>query len=253
MPRLPLISLLAIVTITGTVRALEIPLKQRAETAGGGAVVAFVDMETIFQEYPETQKAKAEYFVELSNRRQSLADLEKELADLREQLTVLRTTLHEMEEGLKTAPAAASGAAATPAAPDTPAAAPGGEAWISDSTAAATSQAAPGSLTQDLGVSPGSVSAVNESLLQREKTLAEKEKALDEARATAVKDLKQLEEKRSMQIMGKLYNALVQLADEQGITLVVDKRSILYGTGTLDLTERLRRRVRGLPDPEVER
>jgi Skp family chaperone for outer membrane proteins len=247
--------------------SLEIPLKHRAEKGGaGGGAVGFVDMEAIFQEYPETKKAKAEYFAELAKRRQVLADREKELSDLREQLSVLRTTLKEMQEGLKSAPSgAASSTAAAPggsAAGERPTA-PGGSAagerpdpaeiWTAESAAPAADEfGRPASLTRELGVSPGSVAAVNESLLQREKTLTEKEAELERARLSTVKELTAFEEDRSLQIMGKLYKALIQLAEEQGLTLVVDKRSILYGQAAMDLTERLRRRVRGLPDPEFD-
>ena len=46
--------------------------------------------------------------------------------------------------------------------------------------------------------------------------------------------------------------ALVQLAEENNISLVVDKSSILYGQAAIDLTAKLRRRVRGLPDVKEE-
>lgn len=223
--------------------ALEIPLKQRAGGGQGGTTVGFVDMEAIFQEYPETQKAKTEYFAELASKREALASLEKELVDLREQLSVLRTTLKEMQDSLKSAPESVEASTAT------------AETFTAASTAPAAAVAEamrPGSLAQDIGASPGSVAAVNESLLQREKTLQEKETALEQARLNAAKDLTEFEERRSLQIMGKLYKALIQLADEQGVTVVVDKRSILYGQAAMDLTDRLRRRVRGLPDPEFD-
>jgi Skp family chaperone for outer membrane proteins len=46
-----------------------------------------------------------------------------------------------------------------------------------------------------------------------------------------------------------LHKALVDVATERGVAVVVDKSSILYGENAVDLTEALHRKVRGLPDP----
>lgn len=234
--------LLGLAGISG--RALEIPLEQKA--GGGGTTVGFVDMEAIFQEFPETQKAKAEYYKELAKRRELLDEREKELADLREQLVILRTNLKDLEESLqkqRDADVAESTAAA--------AGEPGTEATaeVEGSTEAVPSPPVP--TPPSMGVSPESIDAVRESLLQRQKVLEEKEAALQQTRLDAARSLQQLEERRALQIFGKLYRSLVQLAEENGITLVVDKSSILYGQDAMDLTERLRRRVRGLPDVDI--
>lgn len=214
---------------TGAVVALEIPLKQQSgQSSGGGPAIGFVDMESVFQEFPETQKAKTEYYKELNTRREALAQREKELSDLKEQLAVLRSTV---EEAAKEPVQASSDTVVTPST-DT-AALPG---------------LTPGPPTP--GMSPAALAAIQESVRQREDILKEKESSLEQARKEAADALKLLEERRSLQIFGKLYTALVQIADEEGIGLVVDKSSILYGQKAQDLTEKLRRRVRGLPAEE---
>jgi Skp family chaperone for outer membrane proteins len=201
------------------VRSLEIPLKQ---SAGGGVTVGYVDMEAVFQEYPETKKAKNEYYTELTKRREVLSQKERELADLRQQLAVLRGTLSE------------SSSSAPPAGQGT-----------GSSVSTATTSAA-------MMASTSSVASVNATILDRERVLSQKEAELEQARIEAAKAVKDLEESRSLQILGKLYNALVQLADENNISLIVDKSSILYGHQAIDLTEKLRRRIRGLPDADLE-
>jgi Skp family chaperone for outer membrane proteins len=60
-------------------RALEIPLKHGGR---GGSAVAVVDMEKIFQEFPETKKARADYYAEVERRRRDLAQMEIELEEL---------------------------------------------------------------------------------------------------------------------------------------------------------------------------
>jgi len=189
------------------VSALEIPLKGGS---GGGVSVGVADMEIIFQEYPETKKAKNEYYTELSKKRADLSARENELSTLRQQLAVLRSTVGDLNQ--------------------------------------ASSAASSSTDTASTGVSTQSVTAVTESMLERERSLTDKESALEQARVDAATAIKNLEEQRSLQIFGKLYSALVQLAEEEGVSLVVDRSSVLYGHETIDLTEKLRRRVRGLPD-----
>ncbi len=229
--------------------ALEIPLKS---SAGGGISVGYVDMETVFQEYPETKKAKNEYYTELAKRRDDLAKKEQTLTALRQQIAVLQGTLME------------SGSPAVPAAPPVPPAAVPPDPMTIPSLSSLTAgpdgnsalnlsppdPAAQGQETAPLSVSSASVAAANASVLDRRRDLVQKEQELEQARIDAAKAVKDLEETRSLQILGKLYNAMVQLAEENNISLIVDKSSILYGQQAIDLTDKLSRRIRGLPDTD---
>jgi Skp family chaperone for outer membrane proteins len=178
--------------------ALEIPL----ERGGGGkkgAVVAFVDMERVYKDFPETRKAKQEYKVQLDKIKQELANKDAELDDLRQQLEVLKAARSsDISTGTATSPAS----------------------------------------MPDSGVS------------QKESQLQELESGIEQARAEAADALGVFEKKRAEQIFGKLYKSLVQLADEKGVDIVVDKASLLYGQAALDLTDLLSRRVRGLPETD---
>jgi Skp family chaperone for outer membrane proteins len=229
-------SLVLFVVVLGGASAtygLEIPLK--GASGQGGVAVGYVDMEAIFQEYPETKRAKNEYYRDLAKRREALAQRERDLEDLRQRLGVLRQTLGEGSAGpsaVSTAPAAglSTGTAPVSGLPAGAEAAPAGEPALSTA----------------------SVAAGQGDLLARERELTEKEAQLLQARTEAAKALRDFEEKRSLQILGKLYNELVKLAEESGVSLVVDKSSILYGHNAIDLTDRLRRRIRGLPETEPE-
>ncbi len=204
--------------------SLEIPLTHGAGKKG--ITVGYVDMEKIFHDYPETQKAKNEYYVELAKVRKNLSEREKELAELKEQLTVLRATLVEVDKGTST---------------------------MSDVEPSPSLQQETSDIAHsiaDMGVSSASVAAVKESLVQREQILMQEEADFEQARIEAVQELRDLEKQRSLKILGKLYKALVQLAEEKGIGLVVDKSSILFGQEAYDMTESLARRIRGLPDEQ---
>jgi Skp family chaperone for outer membrane proteins len=191
--------------------AMEIPLERGGPKASKrGLVVGFVDMDRIYQEYPETRKARKEYQEQADKMKGLLADKEAELSDLREQLSVLK--------------AAQAVSASTQA--------------VSASTAAV-------AFSTPTAFTSGNLS-------QKEGELAEQEASLTEARKSAVQALSEFERKRAAQIFGKLYKSLVQLADEKGVDVVLEKSALLYGQAGLDLTDALSRRVRGLPDDAEE-
>ncbi len=204
-------------------RSLEIPLKRGSRE---GTRVGFVDMEKIFREYPETQKARADYFKELERRRADLADKEREVTRLEGEADAWEETISPpaVSTGLFTLPPVLASSATAAAPPLSPA--PGAELALSSSTV------------------PGG----GQSLARREAEIKKRREELDAARQSAAKMLKDLEDKRSLQILGSLYKALVQVAEEKGVEMVVDKTAILYGQNAVDLTEALSRRVRGLPD-----
>ena len=256
-------ALIAAVLLSASVlRALEIPLERGSSKAHKGIVVAFVDMERIYQEFPETRKARQEYQDQAGKMKAVLTDKEAELSDLRDQLSILKSA---MAEGL---PPAVSTAAApvltTPTFSKSTSTLSSSSSTVSrsTSTAALPSQGVlpvPGAgLTVPTGSSstatapPTSSGELSASIAQKERTLAEEESTLDQARKEAAKALTEFERKRAAQIFGKLYKALSQLADERGVDVVMDKTSLLYGQKALDLTNALSRRVRGLPDEAEE-
>jgi Skp family chaperone for outer membrane proteins len=68
---------------------------------------------------------------------------------------------------------------------------------------------------------------------------------LEDMRKQAEVDLAAFQNQQSQLILGKIYQALRDLAQEQQVTLVVDKASILYGDSAVDLTDKLQAKVRG--------
>lgn len=174
--------------LSGAAFAVEIPFKRGGRDEG--TRVGFVDMQRIYREYPETQKARAEYNRELARHKTDLAEKERALEDLKNRGTPVSAVSTDTVTGA-TAPATAPGA--------------------------------------------GDV----------DRARADLEKARSDA-ATALRDF---ESKQSARILGQLHKALVELATERGIALVVDKASILHGENAVDLTEALHRKVRGLPEP----
>lgn len=201
-----------------TAWGIEIPVRRGGAS---GAAVGYVDMELVFREYPEARKAREEYQKEVLRHKGELADRERALSDLKREIEALKAT---------PLPAPAVEQSSTTAESPTP--------LVSTAT------------VESPAVSTATAASVAEGLKRREEQLLKREKELEEARESSAKALRAFEATRSKTILGRLYKALVELADEKGIRLVVDKSAILYGQNTIDLTEALNRRVRGLPEEE---
>lgn len=166
----------------------------------GGNVVGFVDMDKIFHEYPETQRAMLDYQKEISKKREEISGLEGQLLELKQKKAVMENTFSVLPEN------------------------------------------------QNLAESTTTVNAVSLStatLSEMNSQIEEQEESLVVAKARVERELAEMEERRSLSILGKIYKALEKLAETEGVDVVVDKSSVLYGNATVDLTEKLQKRLRG--------
>lgn len=185
--------------------ALEIPLGGQSQAGTSGTAVGFVDMDRIFRIYPQTQIAKEDYAKQLQKKRDLLAEKEAQVNNLKSRIAVLESTVKDLES----AQPAAEGSAVT-------------DAEVQASTAR----------------SPQDLTNMKQQL---EAQMAEYE----EMRKQSERDLAVFQSQQSQMILGKIYQALRDLAQEEQITIVVDKASILYGDTATDLTDKLQAKVRG--------
>jgi len=184
--------------------SLEIPLSGTQGNETGGGRIGFIDMERIFQTYPQTKDAKEDYMKKRDKMREDLTAKERNLEEVKQKLAVLEATIL----GLKNT----------------------GNESTSNSTAPANGEA---------------VQSNPENITQMKKDLETLQAEYETARQTAEDDLAAFEKKQTQIILGKIYEALQELAEDEQVTLVVDKSSILYGAADIDLTEKLQKRVRG--------
>jgi Skp family chaperone for outer membrane proteins len=233
-----------LLTACGGLWGVEISLGRGG--ASGGTSVGFVDMERVFRDYPETRKAREDYQKEVLRHKTELAERERALAELERSVEALNVapvpSLSPVESSTLTV-----------AVTETP----------NDATAVLMSTA-PLPFSKPLApvesVGPPEAAILSPTLppaaspskdgAQQQEQLTKRKGELETARASLAKTLRAFEAERSKKILGRLYKELVQLAEEKGIRLVVDKSAILYGEDTVDLTEALHRRVRGLPEEE---
>jgi Skp family chaperone for outer membrane proteins len=234
------------VLVSATAWGLEIPVRRGGP---GGASVGYVDMELVFREYPEAKKAREEYRTELLRQKSELAQREQVLDDLKREIELLKRSV-------ETGPTVdRSSSTVVPIAPPETGSSDAPPAFgvfpVSSTGTVLTAPPLSGPAVEPVRVAPPSpstaVASSQAEISKREEILLKRQKELEDARASSAKSLKIFEASRAKTILGRLYKALVELANERGISLVVDKSAILYGENTIDLTDSLNRRVRGLP------
>ncbi|MFN3967239.1 MAG: OmpH family outer membrane protein, partial [Endomicrobiia bacterium] len=85
-----------------------------------------------------------------------------------------------------------------------------------------------------------------ESQLQEKKNiLEEKNKEYEELKEKIKIELKEFEKSKTMTIMADLYKIIKELAEEENISIVVEKGNILYGLPNIDITDKVIERLRG--------
>ena len=84
-----------------------------------------------------------------------------------------------------------------------------------------------------------SAAEIDSAIAAKETDLAKKQEALRLAQRQAERELLEYETGKSEMILGRIYIALKELAVKEGVSVVVDKRTILFGHAAVDLTGKL--------------
>ena len=92
----------------------------------------------------------------------------------------------------------------------------------------------------DFGFSVSTETAkIDTAIYTIEQKIKKNEEDLKEYETQSEQELAAYEEARTRQVLGKIYTALKKISEQEEISVVVDKRDILYGKKTVDLTQKL--------------
>lgn len=80
-------------------------------------------------------------------------------------------------------------------------------------------------------------------IAEKETELGKREAEFKTYQGQVEKNLIDIENRRSEILLGKIYQAVRQVARENGVSVVVDKNQILFGQGTVDLTNKVIRKL----------
>lgn len=235
--------------------ALELSLE---ENRGESGTIGFVDINRVFKEYSGTSGAREEFAREikrkedaLNSRKAAVFTIKAEIAKLRQEREFAANLPMFLRETEQPRPAEA------PASTDT----------VSGSTDTAQASAAPAAAQPpaDVAALPGmavdlpgvsrvplnyfkfsvstAVADIDRAIEARNAELSRKEDELRAAQRQTELELLEYESRRSELILGRIYVTLRELAVKEGVSVIVDKRSILFGHGAVDLTEKLLKKL----------
>lgn len=244
--------------------AIELSLEENKAERGG---VGFVDMQRLFREYPETARAKEQFEAEVGTRRLEVQRKKAEIADLQAELARLTVERERLLSEALTEPPPQAGEppeTSTPASPGLIATLPGIQTSTESVPTPMTVSTEPATAPMEVSTeaagaqppaAPASAAAQAASAAQRAKDMEgqiavkqqeidDLKKAFKEFQSGVEKQLLDLEKRRVQILLGRIYDVVQQVAKEEGVGIVVDKTSILYGQQAVDLTDKLVERLK---------
>jgi len=92
-----------------------------------------------------------------------------------------------------------------------------------------------------------SAAEIDSAIVLKETELAKKEEGLRLSQHQTERELLEFENNKSEIILGRIYLVLKELAVKEGVSVVVDKRTILFGHSAVDLTDKLVKKLEESP------
>jgi Skp family chaperone for outer membrane proteins len=195
-----------------TASAIELSLKENRVQNGS---IGFVDIQRIYKSFPETIKAR-ENLNELMHQAEDQLNLRKaELLRLRSELSTLKIEREFL--------------ARTPI--------------LISTTTALVPPAQSGN-----PITPGTIpplGELNSRIAFKAGEIAQREVAFKEQQSLTEKGLVDIESRKTEMLLNRIHKAIQEVAQREGISVVIDKTNVLFGHETVDLTEKVLQFLRG--------
>jgi len=192
--------------------------------------IACVDMEKLYKEYPKVEQSKKEYESLKKEKQTEIEEKEKEIKEIQDEIKKIEQEIEKakMQTSQQVEPVITSTSPETSVLVSTET--PSEIVTLSTSTA----------VEQKIDISK-----LELELQEKNKLLEEKKVECEELKNKTQKELKEFETSKTMIIMADLYKIIKELAEEENISIVVEKGNILYGLPNIDITDKVIDRLRG--------
>jgi Skp family chaperone for outer membrane proteins len=197
-------------TLSSGGNCIEISLTQNRGELGS---IGYVDIERVFNSLPETKEDRESLNLEIINNQDRLKEKEKLVAELGKDLKLLKEQLKLL----------------TPE-------------EVSDKGENDESKLTP----EDKSVKEleeRSREDLKKAIAKKEQELKNRKAEMEQFRSRIEQTLLEKEDQKIEVIMGRIYRALRELANEERVSVVIDKKNILYGQKVVDLTDKLLRKL----------
>jgi len=204
--------------------------------------IACVDMEKLYKEYPKVEQSKKEYESLKKEKQTEIEEKEKEIKEIQDEIKKIEQEI----EKAKTQTSQQVEPVITSTSPETSvlvSTETSSEKLLSTSTE---------TLSEIVTLSTSTaveqkidISKLELDLQEKNKLLEEKKVECEELKKKTQIELKEFENSKTMAIMADLYKIIKELAEEENISIVVEKGNVLYGLPNIDITDKVIDRLRG--------
>ncbi|MFH1379266.1 MAG: OmpH family outer membrane protein [bacterium] len=217
---------------------LSIPLEGGAGTSqspAGSMRIGMVDMELIFREFPETRRGQQDLEKEISNAQVKINTKQQEIDALQKEVDEMQSVENEtgqlpgmMQPGSQTDEFEVDSSTDT----------------IEITDINNEEETVQNSKNENKS-NDGDEQDFKKLLAGKTEEIIKLTDELEKFRKDSEVNLLQFEERKSREILEKLYRILEQIAQEEKLDIILDKNYVLYGRPAVDLTGRLKGRLAG--------
>ena len=193
--------------------------------------IGVVDMNKVLNEYPLTQKLQQDIDNFKQNKMAEIVSIEKEIEELMKQKLVINTEIEQLKTQL---------------------------AQISVSATTSTIISSESISSTEFIQSSTTVVAQSEQVEQIKKNIEDKQKNLQQIeqeintkrqivkqKQTEIEsEIEKLKQKTEAEIYAELYKIIKQIAQQEGLNVVIDKSGILYGEPEIDITDKVLKKIK---------
>jgi Skp family chaperone for outer membrane proteins len=193
--------------------------------------IGVVDMNKVLNEYPLTQKLQQDIDNFKQNKMAEIVSIEKEIEELMKQKLVINTEIEQLKTQL---------------------------AQISMSATTSTIISSESISSTEFIQSSTTVVAQSEQVEQIKKNIEDKQKNLQQIeqeintknqivkqKQTEIEsEIEKMKQKTEAEIYAELYKIIKQIAQQEGLNVVIDKSGILYGEPEIDITDKVLKKIK---------
>lgn len=206
--------------------------------------IGCVDIYRIIEEYPEAKKIKEEFSAKLELRKEYIKDFrsqieatENDIKNMEEQLEKYKEQKKEYEEQKKKYEEQKKEDAVTALA----------QVDIISSTNTVVSSTDTVTTSADPTPPPVRISSptfTSDDIKIKKDAFKKHKEDLEKYIKTTKNEEKRIGRKIRKNIYGKIYDVVREIADEEGLTVIVGSDSLIYGEGALDITEKVLKKLK---------
>jgi Skp family chaperone for outer membrane proteins len=217
--------------------AMEIPLERQSVEPGARMNIGYVDIDKVFKENSMTQRYKEEFQAEVARRKAAIDALQGCLDNMQRVIIASSTVIGQLKGQVELKKKLIA---------------------INSEQIASTNQLLKGATAQAATTVPApqakdaDPASLEADIKQQETELEDTKKMCDlksselEAALSKNRDeLLKLEDKNTSEVLTDIYHVIQKVAEEEDVTIILDKNEVLYGKEVRDLTDKVIERLHG--------